>query len=263
MGEPVPKSKAVNTLPEALAVMEELGLPLVVRPSYTLGGSGGGIAKTREDLLSICELGLKRSRINQVLLEESVGGWIELEYEVMRDSNNTCITICNMENMDPMGIHTGESIVVTPIQTLSDKEIQMLRSAAINIIRALEIEGGCNIQFAVKNGEYRVIEVNPRVSRSSALASKATGYPIARVTAKIAIGMTLDEIRNDVTKETPASFEPTVDYVADQDPPLAVRQVRQGQQDPHHCHEIHRRGHGHWTQLRGVTNEGHSFPGHR
>jgi carbamoyl-phosphate synthase large subunit len=213
VGEPVPKSKAVNTLDEALQVMQELGLPLVVRPAYTLGGSGGGIAKTREDLLRICEMGLKRSRISQVLLEESVGGWTELEYEVMRDSNNTCITICNMENMDPMGIHTGESIVVTPIQTLSDREIQMLRSAAINIIRALEIEGGCNIQFAVKNGEYRVIEVNPRVSRSSALASKATGYPIARVTAKIAIGMTLDEIRNDVTKETPASFEPTVDYI--------------------------------------------------
>ncbi len=213
VGEPVPRSKAVNTLEQALAVVEELGLPLVVRPAYTLGGSGGGIAKTREELLSICELGLKRSRISQVLLEESVGGWTELEYEVMRDSNNTCITICNMENMDPMGIHTGESIVVTPIQTLSDKDIQMLRSAAINIIRTLGIEGGCNIQFAVKDGEYRVIEVNPRVSRSSALASKATGYPIARVTAKIAIGMTLDEIRNDVTKETPASFEPTVDYV--------------------------------------------------
>ena len=213
VGEPVPKSRAVNSLDQALEVMEELGLPLVVRPAYTLGGSGGGIAKTREELLAICDLGLKRSRISQVLLEESVGGWIELEYEVMRDSNNTCITICNMENMDPMGIHTGESIVVTPIQTLSDKEIQMLRSASINIIRALGIEGGCNVQFAVKDGEYRVIEVNPRVSRSSALASKATGYPIARVTAKIAIGMTLDEIINDVTKETPASFEPTVDYV--------------------------------------------------
>lgn len=213
VGEPVPRSKAVNSLDEALQVMEELGLPLVVRPAYTLGGSGGGIAKTRDDLLRICELGLKRSRISQVLLEESVGGWTEVEYEVMRDRNDTCITICNMENMDPMGIHTGESIVATPIQTLSDMEIQMLRSAAINIIRALRIEGGCNIQFAVKNGDYRVIEVNPRVSRSSALASKATGYPIARVTAKIAIGMTLDEIRNDVTKETPASFEPTVDYV--------------------------------------------------
>lgn len=213
VGEPVPESRAVNSLEEALQVMEEIGLPLVIRPAYTLGGSGGGIAKTREDLLRICELGLKRSRISQVLLEESVGGWTEVEYEVMRDRNDTCITICNMENMDPMGIHTGESIVATPIQTLSDQEIQMLRSAAINIIRALGIEGGCNIQFAVKNGDYRVIEVNPRVSRSSALASKATGYPIARVTAKIAIGMTLDEIRNDVTKETPASFEPTVDYV--------------------------------------------------
>ncbi len=213
VGEPVPRSVAVNSMDDALAAMEELGLPLVVRPAYTLGGSGGGMAHTREELMKICELGLKRSRIHQVLLEESVEGWTELEYEVMRDSNNTCITICNMENMDPMGIHTGESIVVTPIQTLSDQQIQRLRSAAINIIRALAIEGGCNIQFAVKNDEYRVIEVNPRVSRSSALASKATGYPIARVTAKIAIGMTLDEIRNDVTKETPASFEPTVDYV--------------------------------------------------
>ena len=213
VGEPVPRSLAVKSLDEALSAIEELGLPLVVRPAYTLGGSGGGIAHTLEELVKICELGLKRSRIHQVLLEESVEGWTEVEYEVMRDSQDTCITICNMENMDPMGIHTGESIVVTPIQTLSDQEIQMLRSAAINIIRALRIEGGCNIQFAVRDGLYRVIEVNPRVSRSSALASKATGYPIARVTAKIAIGMTLDEIRNDVTKETPASFEPTVDYV--------------------------------------------------
>lgn len=212
VGEPVPASVAVNSMDEAFAAIEELGLPLVVRPAYTLGGSGGGIVHTRDELVKICELGLKRSRIHQVLLEESVEGWTELEYEVMRDSKDTCITICNMENMDPMGIHTGESIVVTPIQTLSDRQIQRLRSAAINIIRALRIEGGCNIQFAVKNDEYRVIEVNPRVSRSSALASKATGYPIARVTAKIAIGMTLDEIRNDVTKETPASFEPTVDY---------------------------------------------------
>jgi carbamoyl-phosphate synthase large subunit len=213
VGEPVPRSKAVNTMEDAMQAMNELGLPLVVRPAYTLGGSGGGIAHTEEELVKICDIGLKRSRISQVLLEESVEGWTELEYEVMRDSRDTCITICNMENMDPMGIHTGESIVVTPIQTLSDQQIQKLRSAAINIIRALRIEGGCNIQFAVRGEEYRVIEVNPRVSRSSALASKATGYPIARVTAKIAIGMTLDEIRNDVTKETPASFEPTVDYV--------------------------------------------------
>ncbi len=213
IGEPVPKSRAVETLDEAKEALKELGLPLIIRPAYTLGGSGGGSAETEEEFVRIAEMGMKRSRIHQVLIEESLVGWTELEYEVMRDKNDTCITICNMENMDPMGIHTGESIVVTPIQTLTDEEVQVLRSAAINIIRALQIEGGCNIQFAAKDGEYRVIEVNPRVSRSSALASKATGYPIARVTAKIAIGMTLDEIANDVTGETPASFEPTVDYV--------------------------------------------------
>jgi len=212
IGEPVPRSKAVNTIEDAVAMIDELGLPLVIRPAYTLGGAGGGIARTKEELISITELGLKRSRINQVLIEEGILGWKEFEYEVMRDANDTCIVICNMENIDPMGIHTGESIVVTPSQTLSDRDHQMLRSASINIIRSLSIEGGCNIQFAVKDGEYRIVEVNPRVSRSSALASKATGYPIARVTAKIAIGMTLDEIPNDVTKKTPASFEPTVDY---------------------------------------------------
>jgi len=212
IGEPVPRSKAVNTIEDAVAMIDELGLPLVIRPAYTLGGAGGGIARTKEELISITELGLKRSRINQVLIEEGILGWKEFEYEVMRDANDTCIVICNMENIDPMGIHTGESVVVTPSQTLSDRDHQMLRSASINIIRSLSIEGGCNIQFAVKDGEYRIVEVNPRVSRSSALASKATGYPIARVTAKIAIGMTLDEIPNDVTKKTPASFEPTVDY---------------------------------------------------
>ena len=213
IGEPVPMSMAVNSLEEANAAMEDMGLPLIIRPAYTLGGTGGGIGRTEEEFLSIVNLGLKRSRIHQVLIEESILGWKEIEYEVMRDSKDTCITICNMENMDAMGIHTGESIVVTPIQTLTDEEVQMLRSASINIIRALKIEGGCNVQFAIKDGEYRVIEVNPRVSRSSALASKATGYPIARVTAKIAIGMNLDEIKNDVTGETPASFEPVVDYV--------------------------------------------------
>lgn len=212
IGEKVPRSKAVNTLAEAEALIEELGLPLIIRPAYTLGGTGGGIAYTKEELLEIAERGLERSRINQVLIEESIMGWKEFEYEVMRDKNDTCIVICNMENLDPMGIHTGESIVVTPSQTLSDEEHQKLRSASIKIIRALGIEGGCNIQFAVRNDEVRIVEVNPRVSRSSALASKATGYPIARVTAKIAIGMTLDEITNDITKKTPASFEPTIDY---------------------------------------------------
>jgi len=213
IGEPVPRSRAVSTIDAAVSLIPTLGLPLIVRPAYTLGGAGGGIAYTRDDLCRICELGLKRSRINQVLVEESVLGWKEFEYEVIRDSGDTCITICNMENFDPMGIHTGESIVVTPSQTLSDNDHQMLRSAAINIIRFLGIEGGCNIQFAVKDGKYVVVEVNPRVSRSSALASKATGYPIARVAAKIAIGLHLDEIRNDVTGETPASFEPAIDYV--------------------------------------------------
>ncbi|MFC1787452.1 carbamoyl-phosphate synthase large subunit [Halobacteriota archaeon] len=211
--EPVPRGFTVTSLDEAETVATELGLPLIVRPSYTLGGTGGGIARTMEELREIVSYGLQVSRIHQVLLEESVLGWKEIEYEVMRDAKDTCITICNMENLDPIGIHTGESIVVTPSQTLTDEEHQMLRSAAIKIIRALKVEGGCNIQFALKEDSYRVIEVNPRVSRSSALASKATGYPIARVAAKIAIGLQLDEIRNDVTKETPASFEPAIDYV--------------------------------------------------
>jgi len=196
IGEEVPRSRAVSSIEEAM----------------TLGGYGSGVAKNEDELRNIVEKGLKRSRIHQVLVEESVLGWKEIEYEVMRDAKDTCITVCSMENVDPMGIHTGESIVVAPVQTLTDREHQMLRSAAIKIIRALGIEGGCNIQFALRGDEYRVIEVNPRVSRSSALASKATGYPIARVAAKIAIGLTLDEIPNDVTKETPASFEPTVDY---------------------------------------------------
>ncbi len=212
IGEKVPRSKAVNTIEDALTTIDELGLPLIIRPAYTLGGAGGGIAYTKEELIEITERGLKRSRIHQVLIEESIIGWKEFEYEVMRDKNDTCIVICNMENIDPMGIHTGESIVVTPSQTLSDADHQKLRSTSIKIIRALGIEGGCNIQFAVRDDEVRIVEVNPRVSRSSALASKATGYPIARVTAKIAIGMTLDEITNDITKKTPASFEPTIDY---------------------------------------------------
>ncbi|MGZ4918649.1 MAG: carbamoyl-phosphate synthase large subunit [Halobacteriota archaeon] len=212
IGESVPKSFAVYDAGDYQWLASELGLPVIVRSAYTLGGGGSGIARTEAQLRDIIENGVKKSRIGQVLVEESVLGWKEFEYEVMRDSVDTCITICNMENIDPMGVHTGESIVVTPSQTLSDVEHQMLRSASIRIIKALKIEGGCNIQFAFKNGEYRVIEVNPRVSRSSALASKATGYPIARVSAKIAIGMQLSEIPNRVTNETPASFEPTIDY---------------------------------------------------
>jgi len=213
INEPIPRGVTVTSVAEAEEVATELGLPVIIRPSYTLGGTGGGIARTLEELRGIVSYGLQISRIHQVLVEESVLGWKEIEYEVMRDANDTCITICNMENLDAMGVHTGESIVVTPTQTLTDDEHQMLRSASLRIIRALRVEGGCNVQLALKDGSYRVIEVNPRVSRSSALASKATGYPIARVAAKIAIGLHLDEIRNDVTEETPASFEPAIDYV--------------------------------------------------
>jgi len=213
IGEPVPKSVILNTASQIDDAIKVIGLPAVVRPAYTLGGAGGGIARTREELMRIVELGLSRSRIHQVLIEESVMGWKEIEFEVMRDSSDTCIIICGMENVDPMGIHTGESVVVAPILTLRDDEFQKLRTAAIHIIRALDVQGGCNIQFAFWEGDYRVIEVNPRVSRSSALASKATGYPIARVAAKIAIGLRLDEIKNTVTGCTAASFEPTIDYV--------------------------------------------------
>jgi carbamoyl-phosphate synthase large subunit len=213
IGEPIPKSMIITSLNQIDEAIGIVGLPAVVRPAYTLGGTGGGIAKTREELHRIVELGLSRSRIHQVLIEESVVGWKEIEFEVMRDSADTCIIVCGMENVDAMGIHTGESVVVAPILTLRDDEFQALRSASIKIIRALDVQGGCNIQFAYNNGEYRVIEVNPRVSRSSALASKATGYPIARVAAKIAIGLRLDEIMNTVTGCTPASFEPSIDYV--------------------------------------------------
>ncbi|MDD1707027.1 MAG: carbamoyl-phosphate synthase large subunit [Methanoregulaceae archaeon] len=213
IGEPVPKSMILNSLDQIDEALSIVGLPAIIRPAYTLGGSGGGIAHSRDELSRIVEIGLTRSRIHQVLVEESVVGWKEIEFEVMRDTSDTCIIVCGMENVDAMGIHTGESVVVAPILTLRDDEFQMLRSASIKIIRALDVQGGCNIQFAYQDGDYRVIEVNPRVSRSSALASKATGYPIARVAAKIAIGLRLDEITNSVTGCTPASFEPAIDYI--------------------------------------------------
>ena len=215
INEKVPHSTIVTDLTDAISFAESVGFPIIIRPAYTLGGTGGGIAENMEDFRYICGKGLKLSMINQVLLEQSVAGWKEIEFEVMRDGSDNCIIICSMENFDPVGVHTGDSIVVAPCQTLSDIEYQMLRTASIKIIRALEIKGGCNIQFALDpdSYEYVVIEVNPRVSRSSALASKATGYPIARVAAKIAIGMDLDEIRNSVTQNTYACFEPTIDYV--------------------------------------------------
>ncbi|KAB2954486.1 carbamoyl-phosphate synthase large subunit [Heliorestis acidaminivorans] len=215
INEPVPQSTIVETLEDAVAFAEEVGFPLIIRPAYTLGGTGGGIAATMEEFKAVAVRGLKHSPITQILVERSVAGWKEIEFEVMRDKADNCITICSMENIDPVGIHTGDSIVVAPTQTLSDKEYQMLRAASIKIIRSLKIEGGCNVQLALNPNsfEYIVIEVNPRVSRSSALASKATGYPIAKVAAKIAIGKTLDEIQNAVTGKTYACFEPSIDYV--------------------------------------------------
>lgn len=215
LNEPIPKCHAVKSVEEAIEAVKDIGYPVIVRPAFTLGGTGGGVAYNEEELIEIATHGLDMSFINQVLIDESVLGWKEFEYEVMRDKEDTCIIVCNMENIDPMGIHTGESVVVAPAQNLNDRDSQALRDASIKIIRALGIQGGCNIQFAVnpETGEYKVIEVNPRVSRSSALASKATGYPIAKISSKIALGMTLDEIKNDITKETPASFEPAIDYV--------------------------------------------------
>lgn len=215
IGEPIPESAIVSSIEEAVDFSKTIGYPLIVRPAYTLGGTGGGIAYNQSELEEITGRGLKYSMINQALIERSVAGWKEIEYEVMRDGSDNCITICNMENIDPIGVHTGDSIVVAPTQTLSDKEHQMMRSASLKIIRALKINGGCNVQFAFEpvTQKYYVIEVNPRVSRSSALASKATGYPIAKVTAKIALGYSLDEIQNAVTGKTCACFEPTIDYV--------------------------------------------------
>jgi carbamoyl-phosphate synthase large subunit len=214
INQPCAESEIAENIEECIKTANKIGYPVVIRPAYTLGGSGGGIAKDEEELITIATLGLHRSRVNQVLIERCISGWKEIEYEVMRDHNGNCITVCNMENFDPVGVHTGDSIVVAPCQTLADKETQMLRTAALSIITELKVEGGCNVQFALNPNsfEYCVIEVNPRVSRSSALASKATGYPIAKVASKIALGYTLDEVQNAITKKTYSCFEPTLDY---------------------------------------------------
>ncbi len=215
LGEPVPESTIIHSLEEAYAFVEQIGYPVIVRPAFTLGGTGGGICTNEEELIEIVSTGLKMSPVHQCLLERSIAGYKEIEYEVMRDANDNAIVVCNMENIDPVGIHTGDSIVVAPSQTLSDREYQLLRNASLKIIRALGIEGGCNVQLALDPDSFRyyVIEVNPRVSRSSALASKATGYPIAKLAAKIAVGLTLDEMINPVTGKTYACFEPALDYV--------------------------------------------------
>src|SRR5690625_2629423 len=215
LNEPVPPSDIVNTVEAAVDFAEEIGYPVIVRPAFTLGGTGGGMCDNREELEHIVKSGLALSPVSQCLVEKSIAGYKEIEYEVIRDAKDQAIVVCNMENMDPVGIHTGDSIVVAPSVTLSDREYQMLRTVSLKLIRALEIEGGCNVQLALDphSFDYFIIEVNPRVSRSSALASKATGYPIAKIAAKIAVGLTLDEIKNPITETTYACFEPALDYV--------------------------------------------------
>ncbi|MDK6653090.1 carbamoyl-phosphate synthase large subunit, partial [Aerococcus urinae] len=215
LGEPIPESKIVHHVDEAIAFANEIGYPIIVRPAFTLGGTGGGLCDNKEELAEIAEHGLSLSPVHQCLIERSITGYKEIEYEVMRDSQDNALVVCNMENFDPVGIHTGDSIVFAPSQTLSDEDSQMLRDVSLKIIRALGIEGGCNVQLALDphSANYYVIEVNPRVSRSSALASKATGYPIAKLAAKIAVGLTLDEMINPVTGSSYSMFEPALDYV--------------------------------------------------
>ena len=231
IGLDVPISGTAHTLEEARAISEKIGrLPLIIRPAYTLGGTGGGIAYNREEFEEISKRGIELSPVSEILVEESLLGWKEYEMEVMRDRNDNCVIICSIENFDPMGVHTGDSITVAPIQTLTDKEFQLMRDASFAVIRAVGVEtGGSNIQFAVNpdNGRMVIIEMNPRVSRSSALASKATGFPIAKIAAKLAVGYLLDEIRNDITRETPASFEPTIDYVVTKIPRFAFEKFPQ------------------------------------
>ena len=231
IGLDVPISGTAHTLEEARRIAEEIGrLPLIIRPAFTLGGTGGGIGYNRDEFEEIAKRGLELSPVSEILIEESLLGWKEFEMEVMRDRNDNCVIICSIENFDPMGIHTGDSITVAPIQTLTDKEYQIMRDASFAVIRAVGVEtGGSNIQFAVnpENGRLVIIEMNPRVSRSSALASKATGFPIAKIAAKLAVGYLLDEIRNDITRETPASFEPTIDYVVTKVPRFAFEKFPQ------------------------------------
>src|SRR5581483_2778439 len=215
IGEPVPHSTVVTKIEQGVAFAQEFGYPVVIRPAYTLGGTGGGVVHDETELREILGGGLDARLIHQALVETSLLGWKDVEYEILRDGADNCLVVCNMEDFDPVGVHTGDSIVVAPSLTLADLEYQMLRSASLNVIRALKVQGGCNIQFALHplSSEYRIIEVNPRVSRSSALASKATGYPIAKISTRIALGQTLDEIPNPVTGVTKAAYEPTLDYV--------------------------------------------------
>ncbi len=267
IGLETPRSRIAHSMEEALAVQAEIGYPTVIRPSFTLGGSGGGIAYNREEFEEIVARGLDASPTNEVLLEESVIGWKEFEMEVVRDKNDNCIIVCSIENLDPMGVHTGDSITVAPAQTLTDKEYQRMRDASIAVLRKIGVEtGGSNVQFAVNpdDGRLLIIEMNPRVSRSSALASKATGFPIAKVAAKLAVGYTLDELKNDITGgATPASFEPTHRLRRHQDSALHLREISRRQHAPHHADEIGGRGDGHRAHVPGIAAEGPAQPGDR
>ena len=266
IGLAVPEGRIARTWEEAQAVSDFTGFPAIIRPSYTLGGSGGGVAYNVEEFETLARRGLAESPVSQILIERSLLGWKEFELEVMRDCADNVVIVCSIENIDPMGVHTGDSITVAPAMTLTDREYQVMRDAACAVIREIGVEaGGCNIQFAVnpRDGEMVVIEMNPRVSRSSALASKATGFPIARIGAKLAVGYRLDEIPNDITKTTPASFEPVLDYVVVKCPRFAFEKFTNVQSAPHHADEIRWRVDGHRPDVQGGVPEGVAGAGDR
>ena len=261
------RSGIAHSMDEAWAVQKTLGFPTVIRPSFTLGGTGGGIAYNPEEFETICKRGLEASPTSELLIEESLLGWKEYEMEVVRDKADNCIIVCSIENLDPMGVHTGDSITVAPAQTLTDKEYQILRNASLAVLREIGVDtGGSNVQFSINpdDGRMVVIEMNPRVSRSSALASKATGFPIAKVAAKLAVGYTLDELRNEITGgATPASFEPSIDYVVTKIPRFAFEKFPTADSPPDDADEVGRRGHGHGPHLPGVVPESPARPGSR
>ena len=266
IGLDLPRSQVVRSLEQARDALAEIGLPAIIRPSFTLGGTGGGIAYNREEFEQIVASGLDASPITEVQIDQSVLGWKEYEMEVVRDRADNCIIVCSIENVDPMGVHTGDSITVAPALTLTDKEYQRMRDASIAVLREIGVDtGGSNVQFAIDpaTGRMVVIEMNPRVSRSSALASKATGFPIAKVAAKLAVGYTLDEIQNDITGATPASFEPTDRLRRHQDPALHLREVPRDRALAHHLDEVGGRGHGDGPDLQGIAAEGPARAGDR
>jgi Carbamoylphosphate synthase large subunit (split gene in MJ) len=264
IGLKVPKSGIARTMDDVRQIGSTLPFPLIIRPAFTMGGTGGGVAYNMEDLEKISAQGLAASMQSEIMIEQSVLGWKEFELEVMRDKKDNCVIICSIENMDAMGVHTGDSITVAPSQTLTDDEYQKMRDAALAIMREIGVEtGGSNVQFAInpKNGDMIIVEMNPRVSRSSALACKATGFPIAKIAAKLAVGYTLDEIPNDITRETMASFEPSIDYCVIKIPRFTFEKFPGKRGLPHHLHEERGRDHGHWPHLQGSPAERPALPG--